>query len=768
MKGSYRNLELPEILSEVALRANFSSTVQRIEESEPNFSELIWKRNLKYLKEAMTYIQESGPLFFFFRKEMATTFRKASKGSLLHAQELYDVAQFFALVASVLNYFKKSETKSTELKDLYESLVKEEVIERQLRNMVSPEGEILDSASATLKNIRFSMTRNEQAITNVAQDFIAKHSEQVVDGVITVRANRTLILVKAGYKNSFGGYVYGDSSSGLTSYVEPNALVALNNQRIALLDAQEEEMNRILKEGSDLVKSVAHQSLANLSTLQLLDEIFAKAYWSIQKDACVPKLSHQKELYLKKVRHPLIDAKKVIANTYVLKEPNHMVLITGSNTGGKTVSLKVIGLSILLSACGIGVLAEEAVIPMVDEVYVDIGDDQSVVSSLSSFSAHMSKQAYIIEHIQEKSLVLLDEIGNGTDPKEGEAIAIAILNHLRQVGCITFATTHYDRLKAYGKRHKDIILASVLFNMETLLPTYQYKQGLTGSSNAFAVAERYGLPKSIVNYAKSLKEQAKTEEDRLIETLDAQKSALEQEREQFQVEKQLFLSRYKELHAKENALLEAKQRFEKEKQEALQQVYQQYEKKAQSILEQLKEKDLKYHEALTLKKKMDTPKFTEPLEGLEKRSFQVGDAVELLSSKQVGQIIKIEKKRLTVELNGREYQVKENQLRHSFKQIPKKKTERVFVQSAGLFQASIPSEVNLIGLTVEEGVHRLDDFLDKVKISHFHQVRIIHGDGSGKLRQAVHQRLSKMKMVDSFRLGMPNEGGTGATVVILK
>ena len=768
MKGSYCSLELPEILKEVSMQTNYPSSAQSIQNSEPDFSPLSWKRNIRYLKEAMRYIQEKGPLVFFFRKEMVSTFQQASKGSLLHGSQLYDVIQFLGLVTSIYCYFQKAETKSIELKDLYESLVKEEAVEKQLKNMVDSQGEVLDSASVELRNIRSSIRRNEQTIASTAQEFIAKHSDKVVDGVITVRANRTLILVKSGYKNSFGGYVYGDSSSGLASYVEPAVLVSLNNQRLALYESQEEEVGRILRMGSDLVQGIAHQGLANCSTLQILDQIFAKADWSIQHDACVPYLNEKQELYLKKVRHPLIDSKKVVANIYTLKEPHRMILITGPNTGGKTVSLKVIGLSILLSVCGIGVLAEKAILPMVDEVYVDIGDDQSVISSLSSFSSHMSKQAYIVEHVQKNSLVLLDEIGNGTDPKEGEAIAIAILNHLRQVGCMTFATTHYDRLKSYGKRHPDILVASVLFDMETLLPTYQYRQGLTGTSNAFAVAQRYGLPKSIVHYAKSLKEQAKSEGDRLMETLDQQRISLEKEKEQLEAEKELFLSRYKELHLKENALQAEKRRFEEEKDKVLHQVAHQYEEKARKILHQLKEKDLKYHEALSIKKKMDIPIHHESFEDISKRPFEVGDAVELLSSKQVGQIMKIEKKRITVELNGREYQVKENQLRHSLKQIPKKSQERVFVQTAHLFQTTIPSEVNLIGLTVEEGLHRLDDFLDRVKMGHLHQVRVIHGDGSGKLRQAVHQHLSKMKMVDSFRLAMPNEGGSGATVVILK
>lgn len=767
MKSSYRSLELDRILDQVAQEAAFSSSKKAILEANPVFQELHWQRKLQYLKESMAMIQEAGEPIFFFRKDMRQSFLQAKKGGLLNGSQLFDVAQFFGLVQSMIQYHQSiKEAKKETIQDLFSSLIPFLTLEKQLRNTVSPEGEVLDSASASLRNIRSSLARLELSIAHTAQEFVSRHSDKVVDGLITMRGNRTLVLVKASYKNSFGGYVYGDSASGLASYIEPSALVSLNNQRLSLFDQEEEEIARILKEMSALVKQVADQSLANLDSLEEIDQIFAKASWSLKKEACVPLLTREARLYLEKVRHPLIDPKKVVANTYTLEANQHLVLITGPNTGGKTVSLKVIGLSILLSACGIGVLANQAILPMVDEVFVDIGDDQSVVASLSSFSAHMSKQAQILSEVTQNSLVLLDEIGNGTDPKEGEALAISILNHLREVGCMTFATTHYDRLKAYGKRHSDIVLASVLFNSETLLPTYHYCQGLTGSSNAFAVADRYGLPKSIVKYARSLKEQAKSQEDHLIEELDRQRLALDQEKESFQKEREVFLTRYKELHQKEEALRLKEEKFEKEKEQVLQATLRKYEKEAKEIVEALKNKDLKYHEALTLKKQLSIQE--EPVETEDKKPFLVGDAVELLSSKQVARIIKVEKKRITIDLNGKSYQVKPSQLRHSLRQLPKKPKESVFVQTGSLFQQSVSSEVNLIGLTVEEAMRQFGDYLDRVKMAHLHQIRIIHGDGSGKLRTAVHKRLDQLEMVDSYRLGMPNEGGTGATVVILK
>lgn len=770
MKNSYQCLELDQILKQVAENAFFMLSKQKIMQESPMFHELLWQRNLAYLKESMALIQEIGPLDFYFHKDIHALLLKVSKGSILNGCELFDVSQLLSLIIFTKNYVAKAKNSEISfLSDLFNSLVKQETLLEKLHHTVTNDGTILDTASIELKNIRQSLQQIEKTILNTAQDFVRKYSDKVVDQVITNRDNRTLILVKATYKNAFGGYVYGDSASGLASYIEPSSLVNLNNQKINLQTREEEEEYKILKILSQQVQEISTQVMADLDTLEEIDMIFAKANWSLQHEACLPKLNHEKKLYLKKAKHPLIDPKKVVANSYELSLPQHMILITGPNTGGKTVSLKVIALSLLLSACGIGVCAQEANLPFIDNLFVDIGDDQSVVSSLSSFSSHMSKLAYILQNISDKSLVLLDEIGNGTDPKEGEAIAIAILNELRKKECMCFATTHYDRLKAYAKRHEDIIIASVLFDFDTLLPTYQYRQGISGSSNAFAIAKRYGIPEAIVNYAQSLKDQAKSQEDNLIEKLDQQRLLLEKEKDLLQQKKEKFLLQYRELHLKKEELEQENIKFQQEMLKLKKEILHKYEYKARQIINELKNKDLKYHEALVIKNKLINEDDMVPSLSEDNQEFHVGDAVELLSSKQVARVMKVEKKNITIDLHGRKYQVSKKQLRHSLKTISDSKKVNISLPSASLSTISyIPSEINLIGLHVDEAMRKLDDYLDQVKMSNLHQIRIIHGDGSGRLRQAVQQKLALLKTVDHYRLGMPSEGGTGATVVVLK
>ncbi len=374
-----------------------------------------------------------------------------------------------------------------------------------------------------------------------------------------------------------------------------------------------------------------------------------------------------------------------------MRDPKRILLITGPNTGGKTVSMKVIGLFVLMTYVGIPVTAESAVIPFFDNVFVDIGDDQSVVESLSSFSAHIKKQAEIIRSATENSLVLMDEVGSGTDPKEGESLAISILNYLRDVKATCVATTHYGRLKAYGKRHDDIMVASVQFDQEKLEPTYRFIEGLTGQSNAFEIAERYGLPKSIIKYASFLKEQAKSQEDILIERLETQLNETTLKNDELS-------KKIAEVKALQESLVKERNQLLKEKDE--------WHKNAQAEANQYIEEAQHIH-------------------------------------------------------------VKKNQIRPSSHVIPKTKTNTsVHIRSHNIY-ASMSLECNLIGMRVDEGIEKMKDYMDQAKIHGLKSLRIIHGDGTGKLRKAVHERLRNDKSVKEFRLGMPQEGGTGATVVTL-
>ena len=768
------SLELNTILEQVKTHCSFSLGKKRIEDLQPSFDKLVILQNNARMKEALQACIKYGPMPFAGIHDVTDLLQNAARGRVLTAQECLQELQFIRGVKGILVYEKSlNDLPHPSLQELTGSLVVHSALEKELARCFNEYGEVMDSASAELRGLRIARHRAEGAVADTANRFVSTHSDHVVDSIVTYKGGRAVILVKAQDKNLFGGLVYGDSASGAATYIEPAALVAANNKLQEFISRENEEVVRILRQCSALIGAASREELANVETCAILDEIFAKAIWGTKHDACAAVLSAEKVISLEKARHPLIDPEKVVANTYHLADPKKVLLITGPNTGGKTVSMKIIGLFTLMTYCGMPVTCESAVIPFFDQVFADIGDDQSVVSSLSSFSAHIRKQAEVASHATGDSLVLLDEVGSGTDPKEGEALAIALLNDLREKGCMTICTTHYDRLKAYGKRHDDVLLASVQFDLETLSPTYKYVEGLTGASNAFEVAKKYGLPDRIVKYARFLKEQARSEEDVLIDRLEKQLNENHAMQEELSEKLKAAEDKEKQLQ-KQSAMLE-KQRDElKEKAEAEAEKYlEDVRKQAKEILKDMRRKaeNAKYHEGLESLSKINA--LSESLNQKEEElpkdiHYKVGDAVELRSSSTVAQIRKIEKKDIIISVNGREMRVKKNQIRPSTHVIPKQKpVSVVHVQSEDIF-AEVPTEVNLIGMRVDEGLDKMALFLDQAKLHHLNSVRIIHGDGTGRLRKAVHAKLSSDPSVKSFRLGMPNEGGTGATIVTLK
>ena len=766
------SLELDVILQQVETYCSFTLGKELIQGTKPSFHRLVIQRDHERIKEALEAVNRYGSMPFAGISDIRVLLKQALKGSVLSGQDCLKEIRLIQGLKQIVQYEQTlSDVPHEHLNELIQSLIVHTKTEQLLSRCFNDYGEVVDSASKELREIRIAIRRAENDIASAASRFVSAHPEQVVDGIVTYRNGRAVVLVKASDKNTFGGMNYGDSASGQASYIEPSSFVGPNNRKLELEEKEKNEIHRILSECSREIASIANEEIGNIETCGILDAIFAKAQWGSKKDACVAKLTDEKEISITKARHPLIDPKKVVTNNYHLHNPKRVLLITGPNTGGKTVSMKVIGLFVLLTYCGMPVTCDEATIPYFDAVYSDIGDDQSVVSSLSSFSAHISKQAEIARKATPNSLVLLDEVGSGTDPKEGEALAIAFLNELRKLQCMTVCTTHYDRLKAYGKRHDDVLLASVQFDMEKLAPTYRYLEGLTGQSNAFEVAEKYGLPEPIIKQARFLKEQAKTEEDILIDRLEKQLN--ENQLLQEKLEQQLEQAKQEnEKIKKERIQLEKeKDNLKQEAHEQAEQYLEQVQVEAKKILKQIRQRqdNGKYHEALQAASKLNTLNVSEKQEVKdEHHEYKVGDAVELRSSSTVCQIVKMEKKDIVILVNGREMRVKKSQIRPSLKVIAKMKPEvTVNVREQNIF-ASVPREVNLIGMHVDEGIAAMDDYLDTAMLHGLKSFRIIHGDGTGKLRKAVHSRLAANPKVKSFRLGSPNEGGTGATVVEMK
>lgn len=769
------SLELNTIIDAISHYASFSLGKKLVLETKPTYQKLIINQENQRIQEALASTITYGPLPIEGFHDIHSSLEDCKKGRTLTSNELLEVLTHIQGVRSILSYQQQLlDTKHESLDDLFSTLIIHTRLETTLKNSINEYGEVKDNASDKLKAIRSQLRTIDSEINKIATTFIKSHKDSIVDSIVTNRNGRTVVLVKAQEKNTFGGYVYGDSNSGNASYIEPPALITINNKKSTLLSEEQEEVNRILKMCSLEVSKVAHELQANLETVSILDCLFAKARWGKENDCCVATLNENKEISIENARHPLIDPNVVISNSYHIDSHSNILLITGPNTGGKTVSLKIIGLFTLMSYCGMPIPCSSATIPYFDRVFVDIGDDQSVQSSLSSFSSHMSKQAEVCQKATKDSLVLLDEVGSGTDPREGEALAISILNDLREKGCMAVITTHYDRLKTYGKRHDDILVSSVQFDTDTLSPTYKYIEGISGQSNAFEIALRYGLPKGIVNYARSLKNQAKTKEDELIEQLEKELNEATLQKEQLQKQIQENNQLQTKLLKEKDSLDKQKENLKIKAQKEVDAYVSSVKKQANQVLKDIRKRqeDVKYHEALETVSKLNSFYAEEETEEQlpENHEYHVGDAVELKGNSSVSEIIAIKKNDITILMNGREVHVKKNQIRPSIHIIPKQKnnSDNVSINTDKNVFTTMPLEVNLIGLHVDEAMEKMDSYMDQAILNHLNTFRIIHGDGSGRLRKAVHESLKKNNNVKEFRLGMPQEGGTGATIVVMK
>lgn len=758
----YQGLQYEDILSQVARHCAFSKGKEAVLALQPSFSRLMIIQDCERTQEALSCTIRYGSLPFEGIRDIENPLTVALKDGICSGLDLLDIVDHERGLKAMKNYVQKLEIETPRIRELVDALVSHPEIVKKIEACISTHGEVLNSASSTLANIRKRLKGVDAELAKQAQSFVSSNASKLMDSIVTTRNNRVVVLAKISEKNALGGLIHGESASGQTAYVEPACLLGLNNEKQSLLSAEQEEIERILFECSQVVKTGAHHYQDNLNTMALLDCLFAKARYGKENDGIVAALSSDKALCFKAARHPFIDPKKVVANTYNLKEPTCLLLITGPNTGGKTVSLKLMGLFVLMTYSGIPILCEEAVVPFYDEVYLDITDDQSIEQSLSTFSAHISKLALITNQATDRSLVLLDEIGSGTDPKEGESLAIAVLNDLRQTGCMTVATTHYGRLKTYGKKHEDILLASVQFDMEKMTPTFRYIEGLTGQSNAFTIARRFGLKESILKQAEFLKRQKKSTEDELIEKLEQQILQAEQQNEELneklnstrQLENALKKERDALLMQKENLLdkarLEADQWVEKIKEEA------------QEYFEQLKQQDeVKPHKYNEFRQKINALKEEEEIQDEQDRPFVVGDSVSLKNSLQVGKIISASNSRFIVEVNGMKITANKDQLRH--RQAPVQK-EKVKNKTVTHIKPRVSLECNLIGMRVDEALPVFEKYMDDAILANLQTVRIIHGMGTGALRNAIHERLKKRKDVE-FRLGGQGEGGVGATVI---
>lgn len=758
---------------QIAAYCRFSLGRKQLMALRPSYEYLWIEQEALRAQEALDLVVRYGTLPLPGIFDITAAVGDARRDKTLRPMDLRHIAQQGATLAAVDHYRRSSEIQTPHLDELFQSLGDMTKLSHAIDRCINIHDEVMDQASKALASLRKSIRLCEGETAAAAQRFLAQHQNQLTDTITALRNNRICVLVKVSEKNSIRGIIHGESASGQTVYMEPEALISYNNQLATLISREQEEVERILQELTAQVKAHADVLLANQETLALLDGYFAKGEYAHERGGCIAQVEAEgKRLYIKNARHPLIDPDTVVANTYEFNPPYRSVLITGSNTGGKTVTLKTVGLAVCMAQSGLPILADTAILPFFDHIFADIGDDQSIQESLSTFSAHVSKLAVICAQVSDHSLILLDELGSGTDPREGECLAIAILEELRLSQAFVFATTHFSALKSYAKQRPDMMISSVAFDMENMRPTYRYQEGISGASNAFAIARRCHMKESVLKRAEELSQANQTRQDALIEQLEGELAAAHDK-------KQKLDTKLNELSALQAVLEQEKANFASQKEKALNDVKEAYAhqlgaavEQAEAIITELKSlsHDVKPHvvDALAYQlHHLDLEKDQAPeAEEKDHTKVQVGDYVRIKNCNAYGEVLEINKDKACVMVNGIRMNTRCRELTPA--QPPQKKSVKTKGYTLNPANHKFSWELNVIGMKVAEALPVVDHYLDQAVLSKSDTVRIIHGMGTGALRTGIHQYLKHHAKVAAYRLGGQGEGGMGATVVTLK
>ncbi|MFD0712460.1 endonuclease MutS2 [Paenibacillus sp. GCM10027626] len=667
-----------------------------------------------------------------------------------------------------------------------EQLTEHKVLEDAILACIDEQAEVMDSASTELASIRRELRSGEARIREKLEQMVRSSTVQKMlqDAIVTIRGDRFVIPVKQEYRSHFGGIVHDQSGSGATLFIEPEAIVAMNNKLRELRSAEAREIEKILQRLTAMTADYADELLLDLDVLALLDLTFAKARMAHQMKATLPRMNDRGFLKLRRGRHPLIADEAVVPTDVELGNSYSAIIVTGPNTGGKTVSLKTIGLLSLMAMSGMFVPAEDgSQLCVFDAIYADIGDEQSIEQNLSTFSSHLTNIIRILKNMTPKSLVLLDELGAGTDPAEGSALAIAILEHMHRLGCRIVATTHYSELKAYAYNRKGIINASMEFDVQTLSPTYRLLVGVPGRSNAFAIAERLGLQRSIIEHARG----EVSEEDMRVENMIA---SLEEDRLGAEAERQTAESLRKEMERQRDRYEAEMRKFEAQRekmlikaQEEAAEAVAKAKREAEEIIADLRRLALeegtsvKEHKLIAAKRQLDeaAPELHKTSRAMKAKQAKpqkigAGDEVMVYSLNQRGHVVEISGQDALVQLGILKMKVALDDLELVKSSAAGAKVQQP-KQAASLKRTrdeNVRMELDLRGANLEEAIVEVDRFLDESFLGGLGQVYIIHGKGTGILRSGISEFLRRHKHVKSYRLGNYGEGGTGVTVAEIK
>lgn len=737
---------------------------------------------------AFNRIVKKGMLSFYGLKPVESSLKHLEIGGTLGSGELLNIRNLLSLCAKAKSYGRplRDDEEDDVLSASFNQLAPLTPLGSEIERCIISEEEISDDASPGLKQVRREMNRiNDKIHTTLNQLVNKSYRTYLQDPIVTMRGDRYCLPVKAEYKNKVPGMIHDQSATGSTLFIEPMAIVNLNNDLQGLYAKEKDEINKVLAALSEEVAGYVDEIRCNEEIATNLDFIFAKGSLALAQNATRPLFNTDKIINIRQGRHPLLDPKTVVPISVSLGETFDLLIITGPNTGGKTVTLKTIGLFTLMGQAGLHIPAlDRSKLSIFTEVYADIGDEQSIEQSLSTFSSHMTNIVSFLKKVDENSLVLFDELGAGTDPVEGAALAISILDYLHSRKIRTAATTHYSELKIYALTENGVENASCEFDVATLKPTYRLLIGVPGKSNAFAIAKRLGMPDNIIEDAKThLSEQDESFED-VLTNLEQNRRTLEDEKHQVEAYKKELASLKDEIARKESRLNERQEKIINTANDKAKEILQEAKNTADETIRNIR----KYGEGVSMAdvererenlrknlNKVETSKLGRetPSKTHKPSDFKLGDLVKVHSLNLTGHIISLPDKKnnlmvqmgiIKSKLPITDLEIIDEEPTYVKKAKAQRKTGSMKMGKA----FSVGPEINLLGKTVDEGVALLDKYLDDAYLAHLSTVRVVHGKGTGALRKGIHQYLRKQKHVKSFRLGEFGEGDAGVTIVELK
>lgn len=733
----------------------------------------------KQTSEASTLLYRKGSIPISEIENITTHIKKLESNLFLSAKQLLDLALILKISNNLKDYFFSTEIDMTEFKNLeglFNNLYINPSVEKSVFSAIIDENTISDEASSSLKTIRKNIRNKEQEIRNKLNSLI--RSKYVQESVITMRSGRFVIPVKNEYRQEIKGFIHDISSSGSTVFIEPIAVFDLNNDLNNLKNDENLEIEKILQKLSALFFSISDNIKNNINLIGLIDFIFAKAKYSNSLDATEPIINDEKIINLKQAWHPLLNKNQAVKNDIPLGIDYTSLIITGPNTGGKTVTLKTAGLLVVMAMSGLHITAKEnSSIFIADNVFADIGDEQSISDSLSTFSSHMTKISQILNNATENSFILLDELGSGTDPVEGSSLAISILEKLHNINAITLSTTHYPELKHFALVTEGFENASVEFNLETLSPTYKLLLGVPGTSNAFSISRKLGISEEIINRAKEFINKEKINIEELLTNIYEDKRIIESEKQKTLENSQKIEELKSSLEFDFSRLQqEQKDIISKAKSEA-RDILLSAKDDANEIIKEL-ENSTNSKESNKLRNKLNEKINTlntvnstndQNFKPLSIENLKIGMKVFVSKINQEGNILSISKdKKIQVALPLGKMFFDINDLQFS-NSIEKENVTQKDYSSRKEFKAkSISSEINVIGQNVDEACFSIDKYLDNCVLSGLPSIRIVHGKGTGALRNGIHKFLKSHPHVKSFRIGTFGEGEMGVTIVELK